>query len=136
VRTMERHGIKRVPVLRGKDLVGIVTRQNLMRAMLHAPKRDTGQSSSDTAVREQLLAHLSEQSWAPVGAIDIQVSDAVVTLSGALTDERQRQALIVAAQNIPGVKNVEDRLAWIVPGSGIVGEPTMIIGPNSTLIRG
>src|SRR5262245_3031146 len=83
VRMMERHGIKRVPVLRGHELVGIVTRQNIVRALAHAPK-PTQPSSSDAAVRDQLLAHLSEQRWAPVGAIDVQVSDGVVTLSGAL----------------------------------------------------
>jgi CBS domain-containing protein len=129
VRTMERYGIKRVPVLRGTELVGMVTRKNLMRALLHAPKRATRQSASDAAIREQLLAHLREQPWAPVGAIDVQVSDGIVTLSGTLTDERQRQALCVAAQNIPDVKEVEDRLAWIIPGTGIVGEPAVIVGP-------
>ena len=35
----------------------------------------------------------------------------------------------MAAENIPGVKRVEDRLAWIVPGTGIVGEPPVIVGP-------
>src|SRR5262249_55744352 len=109
VRMMERHGIKRIPVLRENELVGIVTRQNIVRALLHAPEQ-VQQSSGDAAIREQLLAHLGEQSWAPVGAIDVQVSDGIVTLSGALTDDRQRQALCVAAQNIPGVKKVEDRL--------------------------
>jgi hypothetical protein len=53
-----------------------------------------------------------------------------VTLSGVLTDDRQRQALCVAAANIPGVKNVEDRLAWIIPGTGLVGGPPVIIGPT------
>src|SRR5262249_49329105 len=72
VRMMERHGIKRVPVLRGHELAGIVTRQNLVRALLHAPRGVTQPSISDVAVRDQLLAHLSQQSWAPVGAIDVQ----------------------------------------------------------------
>lgn|SRR5262245_40791652 len=130
VRTMERNGIKRVPVLRGTELVGMVTRNNLIRALVHAPKRVTGQSATDTTIREQLLAHLGEQRWAPVGAIDVQVSDGIVTLSGTLTDDRQRQALCVAAQNIPGVKKVEDRLAWVVPGTGLAGEPVIIIGPT------
>jgi CBS domain-containing protein len=129
VRTMERYGIKRVPVLRGTELVGMVTRKNLMHALLRAPKRAARPSATDATIREQLLAHLSEQSWAPVGAIDVQVSDGIVTLSGTLTDDRQRQALCVAAQNIPGVKKVEDRLAWVIPGTGIGGEPAIIIGP-------
>ena len=44
-------------------------------------------------------------------------------LRGAIIDERQREALKVAAENIPGVKAVEDHLIWIEPTSGIVIEP-------------
>ena len=129
VRIMERYGIKRVPVLRGRELVGIITRANLMRALVHSAKAALPQSAGDAAIRARLLSHLSEQPWAPVGAIDVVVADGVVKLSGTLTDERQRQALCVAAESIPGVKKVEDRLAWVVPGTGIVGEPPVIIGP-------
>ena len=53
-----------------------------------------------------------------------------MTLSGVLTDDRQRQALKVAAENIPGVKQVEDQLAWLMPGTGMVGEPPVIVGPD------
>jgi osmotically-inducible protein OsmY len=50
------------------------------------------------------------------------VKDGVVRLSGALTDERERQAIRVAAENIPGVKKVEDHLVWIEPNSGVIVE--------------
>ena len=130
VRLMERHGIKRVPVLRGRELVGIVTRQNLLRALVRGAKVAPPRSTSDAAIRERLLAHLEQQRWVAVGAIDVAVSDGVVTLSGVLTDERQRQALCVAAENTAGVKKVEDRLAWIVPGTGMLGEPPVVIGPQ------
>lgn len=33
--------------------------------------------------------------------------------TGSITDERERQAIIVAAENAPGVKAVDDHLAWI-----------------------
>ena len=125
---MERHRIKRLPVLRGEKVVGIVTRQNLVRALVHAAKAAPTQSTSDAAIRERLLAHLAEQRWAPVGAIDVAVSDGVVTLSGTLTDDRQRAALCVAAANIRGVKKVEDRLAWVIPGSGM-GDLPVVVGP-------
>jgi CBS domain-containing protein len=126
-RLMERHGIKRVPVTDGGKVVGIVTRANLMRALISGSKR-AQPLSSDEAIRERLLSDLNDQPWAPVGAIDISVNDGVVTLSGVITDERQRPALCVVAENVPGVKKVEDRLAWLVPGTGIVGEPPVIIG--------
>jgi len=102
----------------------------------HAPESRAGararrqsrsqQSTSDAAIREHLLAHLAEQRWTPVGAIDVAVSDGVVT--GTLTDDRQRAALCVAAANIHGVKKVEDRLAWVSPGNGM-GDPPVVVGP-------
>jgi len=126
---MERYGIKRVPVVRGDELVGIVTRANLMRALIGAAKGAIPLSTSDAAIRERLLGELKKQPWAPVDAIDITVRDGVVTLSGVIMDDRQRPALCVAAENIPGVKKVEDRLAWLIPGTGIVGEPPVVVGP-------
>lgn len=128
VRMMERYGVKRIPVLRGRELVGIITRANLMRALVSAAMGRQPVPGNDAEIRERLLAHLSEQPWAP--AIDVAVADGVVTLSGMLTDERQRQALCVAAENIPGVQKVEDRLAWIIPGTGLVGEPPLVVGPT------
>jgi CBS domain-containing protein len=117
VRLMERHGIKRVPVVRGQELVGIVTRENIMRALARTAIQAPTLSTSDSAIRERLLTHLGEQPWAPLDSIDVAVSDGIVTLSGVLTDERQRQALCVAAQNIAGVKKVEDRLAPVMSGT-------------------
>ena len=55
-------------------------------------------------------------------AIDVAVRNGVVQLSGIVTDERQRQALRVAAENIPGVKNVEDYITWVEPFSGFYVE--------------
>jgi CBS domain-containing protein len=126
---MEHYGVKRVPVLRGRALIGIVTRANLMRALVGAVKAAPTVSPDDAGIRERLLSELEKQPWAPVGAIEIAVRDGVVTFSGVLTDERQRQALCVAAENIPGVKRVEDRLAWLVPGTGLVGAPPVVVGP-------
>jgi hypothetical protein len=48
------------------------------------------------------------------------VRGGVVGLWGVITDERERQAFMVAAENVPGVKSVHDHLAWIEPTSGMV----------------
>lgn len=122
VHFMERRRIKRLPVLRGKRVVGMITRANLMRALIHVSHEAVPLSVDDAAIRERLLAELSKQPWAPVALIDVVVRDGVVKLVGTLTDERERQALKVAAENIPGVKKVEDRLVWIEPISGMVVE--------------
>lgn len=120
VRLMERHHIKRVPVLRGTRVVGIITRANLMRALVKSALQQEPISADDRAIRDRLLADLKQQPWAPLALIDISVKDGVVTISGTVTDDRQREALRVAAENVPGVKQVVDDLVWVEPISGMV----------------
>jgi len=122
VHLMERHRIKRIPVVRNGKVVGIVTRANLMRAVAALALAARPVPASDAAIRERLIADLKSQSWAPCAAIDVAVTDGVVKLTGSLTDERERQALRIAAENIPGVRKVEDHLIWVEPYSGMVIE--------------
>ena len=122
VNLMERHRIKRVPVMRGERIVGIVTRANLMRAVASLALAEGPVAADDAAIRDRLLAELKRQTWAPVGLMDVIVKDGVVNLSGALTDEREREAIRIAAENIPGVKKVADHLVWIEPNTGMVME--------------
>lgn len=120
VRLMEKRRIKRVPVLRGQEIVGIVSRANLLHALAGVAREVKPTTASDQTIREQLLAELKRQSWAPIALIDVVVRNGVVELWGTITDERERQAVIVAAENIPGVKTVKDQLAWVDPTSGMV----------------
>jgi CBS domain-containing protein len=122
VRLMEKHRIKRVPVVRGDKMVGIITRANLMHAMVGLARGAKPVKASDSAIREQLMKIMEEQTWAPTAMVDVQVHDGVVELWGTILDERQRDALKVAAENIAGVKAVTDHLAWIEPISGTVVE--------------
>jgi CBS-domain-containing membrane protein len=122
VRLMERHNIKRVPVVEKGKVIGIVTRANLLHAVAGFGGEITPVAPEDAAIRDRLLAALKDQPWTPVTAIHVTVSNGVVQLSGVITDERQRQALRVAAENIPGVKGVEDTIAWVEPVSGVVVE--------------
>jgi CBS domain-containing protein len=126
VRLMERRRIKRVPILRGQKLVGIVSRANLLRALANVAREVPPPRPEDAIIRERLLAELKKQNWAPVGTIDAIVRGGVVTLSGLLTDERQREALLVATQNIPGVVKVEDDMVWMDPVSGTFLQPPKI----------
>lgn len=130
VSIMEQRRIKRVPVVRGKQVVGIITRANLLRTLMNVVQLSESTSIDDATIRTQLLSHLDQQKWAPAGAIAVGVTNGVVTLSGVITDERERQALCVAAENIPGVKKVEDQLVWLVPGAGAMGEAVLMVGPG------
>ncbi|HEY7247538.1 MAG TPA: CBS domain-containing protein [Xanthobacteraceae bacterium] len=123
VKLMEKRRIKRIPVVRRKQVVGIITRANLIQAIASAvPEPRTGASTDDAAIRVRLLAELEKQAWAPAAFINPIVKDGVVELWGTITDERERQAIRVATENIPGVKAVRDQLVWVEPTSGMVIE--------------
>ena len=87
VRIMERHRVKRVPVVEEGKVVGIVTRANLLHALVGIADEIAPSSAGDTAIREQIFAELKRQTWAPVAVIDVTVRKGVVQLSGTLTDE-------------------------------------------------
>jgi CBS domain-containing protein len=122
VESMERHQIKRVPVLRGNKIVGIVTRSNIMHAVVSLARTEPKAAKGDAGIREKLLAALDQERWAPVSMSNVVVRDGVVELWGVIVDERQREALRVAAENIPGVKAVKDHLVWLEPTSGVLIE--------------
>ena len=122
VELMERHRIKRLPVLSDGKLVGIVTRSNLMHATVSMARTAPKLKRGDGLIRDQLLAEFKKQQWAPFATTDVVVHDGVVELWGAIVDDRQREALKVAAENTPGVTAVKDHLVWIEPTSGIVIE--------------
>lgn len=121
VELMERHRIKRVPVMCGSEVVGIITRSNLMRAMVSMARVTplAASAKDDNAIREQLLAEMKNGQWAPAATTNVVVRDGVVELWGVVIDERQREALKVAAENIAGVKAVKDHMVWVEPVSGM-----------------
>jgi CBS domain-containing protein len=123
VELMEKHRIKRVPVMHGGKMVGIITRSNLMHAIVSLARDVSPAAKDDTAIRERLLAEMQKQEWAPVATTNVVVRGGVVELWGVIIDERQREALKVAAENIAGVKAVVDHLVWIEPTSGMTIEP-------------
>jgi CBS domain-containing protein len=120
VQLMEKHQIKRVPVVRGQQVKGIVSRANLLHALASVAREAKPTEQSDEAIRAQLLAELGKELWAPVGLINPMVRNGVVELWGTIIDERERKALLVAAENVPGVKAVRDYLAWVDATSGMV----------------
>ncbi len=112
---LETRRIKRVPVVRDGKVVGIVSRSNLVRALgatpsAPAPATDAGED--DRAIRDRLLAELKGQEWAAkIWAQDIIVSGGVIHLWFG-TDEpaERRQAVRVAAENVPGARGVEEHV--------------------------
>jgi CBS domain-containing protein len=121
VEVMERRKVKRLPVVSGDRLVGIITRADLLRTLSKAvrPHPTPAAEMTDQAILDKLLAEMKDQGFASPKTLDVTVDQGVVTLTGEIFDERQRPALVVAAENIPGVIRVVDKLVWIEPFSGM-----------------
>jgi CBS domain-containing protein len=109
---LESKRIKRVPVVGDGKLVGIVSRANLVRALAAAGSRLTDDTATDDrTIRQKLLRELRGQEWVHTWAADIIVRDGVVHIW--VSDDRpdeERQALRIAAENIPGVRGVEEHI--------------------------
>jgi CBS domain-containing protein len=118
VELMERNNIKRLPVIRDDKVVGIVSRSNLLQAVASLGKDFPDPTADDDHIRNRVIDTLAKQDWCPFG-LSVVVRDGIVHLSGVITEERARQAAIVAAENISGVKKVHDHLCWVDTVSGM-----------------
>ena len=123
VRLMETKRVKRIPIVRANKVVGIVSRANLLHILGRLAAEAQPASKGDSEIRAKIVAELEKQPWAPTAGVNVIVKNGEVELKGAIFDERQRQALKVAVENVPGVKMVHDHLIWIEPISGTTLEP-------------
>ena len=116
---MERHGIKRIPIVRGRILVGVVSRSDLLRALLsHEPDRPVLQPT-DKALRQAVVEALEHRPWTSKWPTNVFANDGVVHLWGFVDGEEVRKAYRVAAENVPGVRRVKDHLRALPPSVGM-----------------
>ncbi|MFL9965465.1 CBS domain-containing protein [Paraburkholderia sediminicola] len=105
---LETRRIKRVPVTNAGRLVGIVSRANLVQALASVPDEpSTDVTLSDAEIRAMLMGELAGRKWSFAGR-NLVVTNGVVHLWGVFHSVEAVEAVRVAAQNIPGVKRVED----------------------------
>ncbi len=124
VALMESKRIKRIPVLENGRVVGIVTRADLLRTLASLLPPVNTPSVADAELRRRVLTSLKAQPWfRDDGSMDVRVKDGVVELVGVVTDQRERGAIRVVAENTPGARGVVDHLLWIESMSGIPMEP-------------
>ena len=113
---MEKHNIKRLPVLSDGKLVGIVSRADLLRALAARQANPIPPpAESDAAIRATMNEVLKNEEWAMSAMVNVIVSEGAVHLWGVIDSDDQRQALRVAAENIPGVTAVEEHLSFSLP---------------------
>lgn len=116
VRLMEHHRIKRIPVVDGSRVLGIVTRADLLRALAKSlPAGPTVGATPDQDIQSQLVIELERQPWWSKNS-SVAVQDGIVFLRGVVVEEEERKAMLVAAENTVGVKGVRDETICIKSG--------------------
>jgi CBS domain-containing protein len=105
---METHGIKRVPIVHEGQVVGIVSRANLVQA-LASGLADQDMDTEDELLRQAVVARLRSKAWGQA-MINVLARDGIVELWGVVDNETEKKAVRVAAEETPGVKAVKDNL--------------------------
>jgi predicted transcriptional regulator len=115
-RLLEKRHIKRVPVVRDGQVVGIISRANLLHGLAtHKDRLDLTPSPDDRTIREEVLELVRREAWITHGSLNVMVADGVVELWGWVDSEDERKALMIAVQEIPGVRAVNDHLGSLPP---------------------
>jgi CBS domain-containing protein len=105
---LESRHIKRVPVVRQDRLVGIVSRADLVRALIAAPPPPTAPPGDDRKLYEAVISRLRSEPWADLLHLNIVVQNGEVQLWGIANSEEEREALRVLVESVPGVRAVHD----------------------------
>jgi CBS-domain-containing membrane protein len=114
---MEEHHIKRVPIVRDGKVVGIVSRANLLQALIGSPRTIPITSADDTGLRERVMAELARQPWSSFGVANVIVRDGVAEIWGFAESPQHSEACRIAAEGVPGIKGVENHL--VVQSHGV-----------------
>lgn len=122
VRQMESNAINRLPVMRGENLVGIITRTNILRGIAGLAREIPDPTADDDHIRDRITRTVNAAAWRPLG-FQVMVHDGVVHLHGVVASEEARQATIVAARSTSGAKKVYDHLGLLDPYSGFLMGP-------------
>jgi CBS-domain-containing membrane protein len=107
---LEKHRIKRVPILKDGRLVGIVSRSDLVQALAAAGSKDFTSADKDRVIREDIVGQLANQKWTDFGDRNVVVVDGIVHLWGLVGSPEERKALTALAEGAPGAKGVRDEM--------------------------
>jgi CBS domain-containing protein len=110
---IEKHRVKRIPIVCDDKLVGIVSRANLLGALLSREPDTAVGLADDKSLRQAVVDAFDKQAWKSRWPVNVVVNDGVVHLWGFVEGEEVRKAYRVAAENVPGVKKVKSHLRSI-----------------------
>ncbi len=109
---LEKHRIKRVPVIRDGKVIGIVSRANLIQALAVLHKEPASKTKVDDSIlRDRVLGELKLELCASASHINVIVHNGTVELWGGVDSSEEKRALRVAAELVPGVLAVIDHVA-------------------------
>jgi CBS domain-containing protein len=117
-RLMLHKHVKRLPVLEAGRMVGIISRSDVLRALARKLV-EVPDERTDEEISTYIKNEIAHAKWAPKSSIKIEVKEKVVNLEGTIFSDEERQAVIVIAENAPGVKEVQDHLIFVDPSSGM-----------------
>ncbi len=126
VAAMEKARIKRVPVTRDSHVIGVVSRSDLLRALVSRVRDVEPVAQDDKAIRTAILDSMEKLSWAPMTTLNVTVAKGTADIWGTVTNEDERHAIRVVVENTPGVRAVNDHMVYIEPYTG-----TVIEGPDT-----
>ena len=107
---IEKHGVKRIPIVRAGKLVGVVSRANLLEALLSREPEGPMVQPTDKVLRQAVVDALEKRAWTSKWPTNVFANDGVVHLWGFVEGDEVRKAYRVAAENVPGVKRVKSHL--------------------------
>ena len=110
VALIEKHRVKRIPIVRDEQIVGIVSRANLLAALLSREPEGASGHPDDKHLRQAVVDSFDTQTWKSRWPVNVVVTDGAVHLWGFVEGEDVRKAYRVAAENVPGVKRVKSHL--------------------------
>ena len=108
-RLIEEHKVRRLPVLRDGRLIGVVSRSDLLRALLTPPPERAAAATSDRAIRGAIMVRMRQEVWADPPHLSFDVTGGVVEFRGFLGSDATRRALSALAEGVPGVVRVVNR---------------------------
>jgi CBS domain-containing protein len=111
---LEKHGIKRVPIVSDGKVVGIVSRANLLQALASVKNMPPG-TTDDASIRAKIVSKLANEPWTKPSLMNFIVQDGTVDLWGIVDSQTEKKAVRVLVESTPGVRAVNDNL--IIPSA-------------------
>ena len=115
---LERNRIKRVPIVEGGKLAGLVSRANILQALASATKKLSSlTTANDSELRKKLQSRLAAEPWRPT-MLTVTVQDGTVDLWGLVHSVDEKKAAQLAAETTPGVRAVVNNIIVQRVGEG------------------